>query len=191
MAVVVWGCDVHGRYRLNKGEAPLLHEGANAAAFHEPFMRQCFQLATNAGKKGNHAFGALLVHDGRVILTAENTVYTENDPYRHAELNLIARARREFEKGTIRQSTLYTSTAPCMVCSAAMLLGGITRVVYGVSYEGFEKLTGLTDNSIPCPSLYRQTGVPLEWIGPVLEEEGLQVFRHWPGNDPHSHYFRK
>lgn len=41
----------------------------------EPFIRQCYDLAIAAGKRGNHTFGALLVHQGQVILTAENTVH--------------------------------------------------------------------------------------------------------------------
>jgi len=79
------------------------------ATDHEQFIRQAFDLAISAGKKGNHPFGAVLVHQGKAILTAENTVNTDNDFSHHAEANLLARANREFSREVLRQSTIYTS----------------------------------------------------------------------------------
>lgn len=148
----------------------------------EPFMRQAFDLAINAGKKGNHTFGALLVYQGRVILTAENTVYTENDITRHAETNLMTEAKRVISPEVLRQSTLYTSTAPCMSCCSWLWYIGITKIVYGVSYESFTKLKGHKDNDIPCNKLYQGTDKTVEWVGPVLEKEGLKVFCYWPND---------
>ena len=158
---------------------------------HESFIMQAYELAINSGKNGNHTFGALLVHDGKVILTAENTVNTDKNCTNHAEMNLIARAHRELPPEVISESTLYTSTAPCMVCCASMYYAGIKRIVYGVSYEGLRRLTSFEDNSIPCDKIYKQTGKVLEWIGPILEEEGLKVFRYWPKEDPGAKFFRK
>ena len=150
------------------------------ATDHEHFIRQVFNLAISAGKNGNHTFGALLVHQGKIILTAENTVYTDNNSTHHAETNLIAKAKREISPEVLRQSTMYTSTAPCMFCCASIWYMDIQRIVYGVSYEALAKLTGRKDKSIPCNKLYQDTDKQLEWIGPVLEEEGLKVFCYWP-----------
>jgi tRNA(Arg) A34 adenosine deaminase TadA len=158
---------------------------------HEPFIRQAFALAISAGKKGNHPFGAVLVHQGKVILAAENTVNTDNDFTRHAETNLLARARRELPREVIRQSTMYTSAVPCMFCCSVMWYSGVTRIVYGVSGKAILKLTNFEERSIPCNELYRHTGRTLEWIGPVLEEEGLQVFCYWPEDSFRPTFIRK
>ncbi len=147
---------------------------------HEPFIRQAFDLAISAGKKGNHPFGAVLVYQGRVVLTAENTVNTDNDFTRHAETNLLIKARRELPREVLRQGTIYTSAAPCMFCCSVMWYSGVKRVVYGVSGKAISKLTNFEEKSIPCDKLYQYTGEALEWIGPVLEEEGLRVFCYWP-----------
>ncbi|HEX2621338.1 MAG TPA: hypothetical protein VHL11_14365, partial [Phototrophicaceae bacterium] len=56
---------------------------------HEPLIRECYRLAAQAVEHGNHPFGALLVLDGEIVLTSENTVNTANDPTGHAELNLV------------------------------------------------------------------------------------------------------
>lgn len=146
---------------------------------HEAFIRETHRLAISAGNKGNHTFGALLAHQGEIILSAENTVRSERDSTRHAELNLIVKAERELEAEVIRSSVLYTSTAPCLMCSATIRDAGITRIVFSVSYEAFARLIPEGYRYIPCNEIYERLGTPLEWIGPVLEEEGLQVFKYW------------
>ena len=158
---------------------------------HERFMRQCFDLAVAAGEKGNHTFGALLVYEGEVILTSENTVNTDDDNSHHAELSLMVEANRKFSKQFIGQCTVYTSTAPCMMCSAMILSMGVKKVVYGVSYKAFARLSQSNSKRVPCDELYRLAETPLVWIGPVLEEEGLRVFSHWPHGDSFSPVFRK
>ena len=61
----------------------------------ERFARESIELARQARAAGNHPFGALLVLDGKVVLTAGNTVATDRDPTAHAETNLIAAALRQ------------------------------------------------------------------------------------------------
>jgi tRNA(Arg) A34 adenosine deaminase TadA len=147
---------------------------------HEPFIRQCLDLAISAGKKGNHTFGALLVRQGKVILTAENTVRSDQDSSRHAELNLVVKAERALSKEILQQSTLYTSTAPCLMCTAIIWSAGITKLAYSVSYAAFAKLIPSEYKYIPCDEVYQRLGTALELAGPILEDEGLQVFRYWP-----------
>ena len=56
---------------------------------HETHIRHCYDLAVRAGKKGFDTFGALLVHDGQVIESAENTADYERGLFGHAEFNLV------------------------------------------------------------------------------------------------------
>jgi tRNA(Arg) A34 adenosine deaminase TadA len=164
-------------------QAPSCIEETGNSTHHEPFIRQAFELSISAGNKGNHTFGALLVYQNRVILTSENTVNTDNNVHSHAEINLMTKAKREIPPEVLRESTMYTSTAPCMLCCASMLYRNIARVVYGVSYNTFAKITGFEDKGISCDKLYQETGKTIEWIGPVLEKEGMNVFNYWP-TDP-------
>ena len=155
-------------------------QGAGITIDHEPFIRQTFDLAISSGKHGNHTFGALLVHQGKVVLTAENTVNTDANCTHHAETNLVSKAKRELSPEVIRESTLYASTEPCSLCCAAMYYVGFKRVVYGVSSKGLAKLTGWHDEGLSCNEFYRYKGGRIDWIGPVLEEEGTKVFRYMP-----------
>jgi len=87
---------------------------------HEPFARQAIELARQARLAGNHPFGALLVVDGTVTLSAQNTVRTDRDPTAHAETNLVAQAIRQLTPDQIRRSVLYTSCEPCAMCVGKM-----------------------------------------------------------------------
>ena len=89
----------------------------------EQFLKQAIELARQARAAGNHPFGALLVLDGRVVLTALNTVITEQNPTGHAEHNLVADAIRQFSPDQIARCVLYTSCEPCAMCVGAMYLG--------------------------------------------------------------------
>ena len=147
---------------------------------HDFYMRRAFDLALSAADKGNHPFGAILVHNGEVMLTAENTVNTDNDQTRHAELNLIAEARRTTPLSTLKECTLYSSTAPCPMCTYAMWEAGIGRIVYGVTYATFAKLITGGAPYITCEEIYKRLRTPVEIMGGVLEGEGTKVFEHWP-----------
>lgn len=143
---------------------------------YEPHIQQCYALAGEAVGNGDHPFGALLVRDGEVVLTAVNTVHSENDETRHAEINLVADAGRQFSAEELGQCTLYTSTEPCAMCTGAIYAAGIPAIVFGCGAEALYELTG-SDLSIPSRDILalgqRETAV----LGPVLEEEGLKIHR--------------
>ena len=82
----------------------------------ERFARHAIELSRQARIAGNHPFGALLVIDDEIALTAQNTVATDGDPTAHAETNLVAEAIRRFSRDQLRRAVLYTSCEPCAMC---------------------------------------------------------------------------
>ena len=55
----------------------------------EQFIKRCYELAINAGKKGFDTFGAVLAHNGNILEEAENTSDYEKKIFGHAEFNLV------------------------------------------------------------------------------------------------------
>lgn len=145
---------------------------------HDPFIHQCYALAKEAVASGDHPFGALLAVDGQVVVTAVNTVHSDEDVTRHAEINLVAEAQQTLYAEILQRSTLYTSTEPCAMCTGAIYAAGIPTIVYGCGADALYNLVH-SDLSIPSRDILelgqRETAV----IGPVLEEEGLAIHRSY------------
>ena len=81
----------------------------------------------------------------------------------------------------LKESTLYTSCAPCERCLCAIASLGIENIVFGVSYEAFSQLT--PDDAVPIDieGLLQSLGIQMKLSGPALEEEGMHVFEWWGG----------
>lgn len=140
----------------------------------ERFLRQAIELAARARERGNHPFGAVLSVDGRVVLTAENTVNTERDPTAHAETNLVRQAVRGLKPEELSRSTLYTSCEPCAMCVGAIYWAGVREVVYALSSTELARLAG-GDFLIPCRELFARASLRVEVAGPLLTEEAIKV----------------
>ena len=141
---------------------------------HEPFVRQAIELAREARAAGNHPFGALLTLDGRVVLTAQNTVNTDRDPTAHAETNLVSEAIRRLTPDLIRRSVLYTSCEPCAMCAGKIYWAGIRSVVYGLPSEELGALAGRTF-LVPCTELFGRAADRVSVTGPLLMDEAREV----------------
>jgi tRNA(Arg) A34 adenosine deaminase TadA len=140
----------------------------------ENFAKQAIELARHARLAGNHPFGALLVVDGEVVLTAENTVATDRDPTAHAETNLVAKAIRQLSPDQIRRAELYTSCEPCAMCVGKMYWAGIRSVTYALPAEELALLAG-PDFLIPCAELFGRTVEHVAITGPLLLQEAREV----------------
>jgi tRNA(Arg) A34 adenosine deaminase TadA len=141
---------------------------------HERFARQAIELARQARVAGNHPFGALLALDGKVTLTAQNTVKTDGDPTAHAESNLVAEAIRQLSPDQIRRSVLYTSCEPCAMCVGKMYWAGIRSVAYALPAEELAALAG-SDFLIPCGELFARAAEKVTITGPLLLSEAREV----------------
>lgn len=72
--------------------------------------------------------GAVLASNGRFISAGHNERVQVGDPIAHGEMACLRNAGRQ---ASYREMTLYTTLAPCQMCSGAILLFQIPRVVVG------------------------------------------------------------
>lgn len=138
----------------------------------EEYTRRSIEMARRAAGNGNEPFGALLVHDGEVVETAENSLVTDDDVTCHAETNLVRRAWGQFDAETFEEATLYSSTEPCAMCAGAIVNCGIGRVVYSAPADRAREVGG---RAALAADFLPECGV--EKVGPLLESEGLDVHR--------------
>lgn len=138
---------------------------------HQNLLLQAVAVAASARERGNHPFGALLADaDGRVLLSAENTVVTASDATGHAETNLVRLASAEYTATELRKLALYTSTEPCAMCSGAIYWSGIGTVVYALAETDLYQITGDDDQNptlvLPCRTVFAAGRRPITVEGP-------------------------
>ncbi|MEH6344164.1 MAG: nucleoside deaminase [Bermanella sp.] len=95
-------------------------------------MDKYLQAAINEAKKGlaegGIPIGSVLVHDGKIIGKGHNRRIQKGSCILHGEMDALENAGR-LTAATYQNSTLYTTLSPCAMCSGAIVLYGITRVV--------------------------------------------------------------
>lgn len=148
---------------------------------HARYMKRCYELAVSAGKKGHDTFGAILVHDGKILEEAENTADYARKIFGHAEFNLVHQCANKYSDEIVEQAVVYTSCAPCERCLAAIASLGVHRVVCGVSYKEFCRLLPFDYQAVDREGILRQLGIRMTLEESVLEDEGMHVFEWWGG----------
>jgi len=148
---------------------------------HDTYIREAIRLSQQAVEHGNEPFGALLAHNGEVVLRAENTIFTANDVTGHAELNLVREGHRTLGADVLHACTLYTSTEPCAMCAGSIYWAGIKTVVFACTETMLGEIAGEGGLALPCKRVFAHgTAVPpVQVIGPVLEEEAAAVHRSY------------
>ena len=106
-------------------------------------MDTFLQAAIDEAKKGRAAggipIGSVLVCDGQIIGRGHNQRVQRGSVIHHAEMNCLENAGRQ-RADVYQRCTIYSTLSPCPMCSGAILLYGIPRVVVGenVTFQGPE-----------------------------------------------------
>ena len=99
----------------------------------EHFMRMAIRQAELAQEAGDVPVGAVIVKGDRVLGQAHNQVELLKDPTAHAEIIAITQAANTLGDWRLTDATLYVTKEPCPMCSGAIRLARIARVVYGAA----------------------------------------------------------
>ena len=75
--------------------------------------------------------GCVIVHDGMIVGRGHNQVEALNDATAHAEIVAIGAASNALRSWRLNECTLYVTLEPCAMCSGAIILARLGRLVYG------------------------------------------------------------
>jgi len=96
----------------------------------DPFLAAAIAEAEQGLREGGIPIGSVLVSGGKILGRGHNRRVQKASPVLHGEMDALENAGRR--PGRIyRECTLYTTLSPCAMCSGAILLYGIPRVVVG------------------------------------------------------------
>lgn len=99
----------------------------------EYYMKMAIKEAKKAAEIDEVPIGAVLVINDEVIATAHNLRETEQRSIAHAELLAIDEACQRTGSWRLENATLYVTLEPCAMCSGAIVLSRVSRVVFGAS----------------------------------------------------------
>ena len=107
----------------------------------DEFLEAALEEARQSLTEGGIPIGSVLTHEGRILGRGHNRRVQHGSAVLHAEMDALERAGRQ-RAAVYRGSTLYTTLSPCAMCSGAILLYGIRRVVIGENrtFRGEEEL---------------------------------------------------
>src|ERR1043166_6189041 len=105
------------------------------------FMQAALAEARQGQKEGGIPIGSVLVHAGTIIGKGHNRRVQRGSVVLHGEMDALENAGRQ-PASIYRDCTIYTTLSPCAMCSGAILLYGIPRVVVGENrtFRGEEDL---------------------------------------------------
>lgn len=96
----------------------------------DKFLDAAIEEAKQGRAAGGIPIGSVLVLDGRIVGRGHNQRVQKGSPILHAEMDCLENAGR-MSAADYRRATLYSTLSPCDLCSGAVLLYGIPKVVIG------------------------------------------------------------
>jgi cytosine deaminase len=135
----------------------------------DPFLPVAIEEARTGQAEGGIPIGSVIVHRGRVIGRGHNRRVQRGSAILHAEMDALENAGRQ-PASVYREAVLYTTLSPCAMCSGAILLYGIPKVVIGEN----QTFTGEE-------TLLRSRGVQVE----ILQEAAcIELMHSFIANNP-------
>lgn len=96
----------------------------------DPFMEAAIEEARKGLAEGGIPIGSVIVHDGRIIGRGHNRRIQSGSAILHGEMDALENAGR-LPASVYRECTLYTTLSPCSMCTGAILLYWIPKLVIG------------------------------------------------------------
>jgi cytosine/creatinine deaminase len=96
----------------------------------QQFLEIAIEQARIGRSEGGVPIGAALVADGKLLGAGRNRRVQEGSAIKHGETDALENAGR-LRAPVYAHATMYTTLSPCHMCTGAILLYGIPRVVIG------------------------------------------------------------
>jgi len=135
----------------------------------DPFLEAALDQARKSLSEGGIPIGSVLVHQGVIIGRGHNCRVQTGSAIDHGEMNCLRNAGR-LPARIYRESVLYTTLSPCPMCSGAILLYKIPRVVIGENV-----------NFLGAESYLESNGVRLALL---QDEECIAIMRRFIAEKP-------
>ncbi|HET6231516.1 MAG TPA: tRNA adenosine(34) deaminase TadA [Longimicrobiaceae bacterium] len=138
----------------------------------ERWMRVALEEARAAEALGEVPVGAVIVRRGELVARGHNLTHTLQDPSAHAEMVAIRRAAQATGHWRLLECSLYVTLEPCTMCSGAIVLSRVPRLVFAAP-DPKAGMTGSLGNLVQDPRLNHR----VELVPGVLAAEAGDMLR--------------
>ncbi|WP_343033617.1 tRNA adenosine(34) deaminase TadA [Enterobacteriaceae endosymbiont of Plateumaris sericea] len=109
------------------------------------WMNYALNLAKLAIQSGEIPVGAVIIKNNKIISEAKNNSIKNNDPTGHAEIIALRKAGKYLKNYRLLNTTMYVTLEPCIMCSGAIIISRINRLVYSISNNKYYKIGSFID----------------------------------------------
>ncbi len=150
------------------------------------FMGNALELAENTLAKGEFPVGCVLVYENEIIAAGsrKGTIKNSKNEIDHAEIVALRHLSEYPENIDKSRITLFCSLEPCLMCFGAIILSGITKIVY--AYEDVMGGGTACDLSQLTP-LYKKPRLTV--VPGILRHRSIKIFKEYFDNRD-NHYWR-
>jgi cytosine/creatinine deaminase len=134
-----------------------------------PFLAAALDQARLGLAEGGIPIGSVLVYDGKIIGRGHNRRIQKGSPILHGEMDCLENAGR-LPAAVYQRSVIYSTLSPCPMCSGAIVLYKIPRVVVGEN----QTFTGAED-------YLRGNGIEVEV---VQDPDCIDIMRRYIAQNP-------
>lgn len=137
------------------------------------FMSLALEEALRAYHENEVPIGAVLIDEDGILISGEhNRIEQLNDATAHAEILTLRAASKILNRRRLSNCTLYSTVEPCAMCSGALVLCRVKRLVYGATDSKFGAAESIF-NVVNNPALNHQLLV----TAGVLEEDCRELMK--------------
>lgn len=160
----------------------------------EEYFKEALKEAYGGiNSKEGGPFGAIVVHDGKIVGRGHNTVLKDKDSTKHAEINAISQASKYLNTHNLSNCQLYTTSYPCPMCLSACYWANISKIYYITSSKELKEYgwddgyiygkilkqslknifssTAISRKEIPLERVYMSEGLKL-----LEDSKGIQLY---------------
>ncbi|KAF2178859.1 cytidine deaminase-like protein [Zopfia rhizophila CBS 207.26] len=140
--------------------------------YHERFMREAINMAELALASDETPVGCVFVKDGEIIGRAMNETNRTLNGTRHCEFIALSQILSTHPISILRETDLYVTVEPCVMCASALRQYGIRAVYFGCWNDRFGGTGGVL-NIHSDPSVDK----PYPVYGGIFREEAIMLLR--------------
>ncbi|KAF2457854.1 cytidine deaminase-like protein [Lineolata rhizophorae] len=142
--------------------------------YHEWYMREAIKMAEGALRSDETPVGCVFVRDGKIIGRGMNDTNKSLNGTRHAELVAIGQILQKQPATIFKETDLYVTVEPCVMCASILRQYGIRAVYFGCYNDRFGGTGGvLTIHEDPS------VDKPYPVYGGIFREEAIMLLRRF------------